>query len=257
MVRQDLWNREETILALNLYFQTPYGRIHGGNNDIRELSEITGRSRGSVGRKMQNLAGLDPVQIARGIKGLTHYSKLDKEIFAEFSNNWAELAFESQRIKAEKKHTTVEKEVEFEEEKWKSRSGVDVIRSAKTRSGQNFFRNVVLNNFDWQCAISGIDVPELLRASHIVPWSKNVQARVDPSNGLCLSALYDAAFDKGLIAVSLEHRILISNKLKKNASKIYFQEHFEKLDGLELRAPSKFFINKDFLQHHLDVIFDK
>lgn len=252
-----MWNREETILAFNLYFQTPYGRIHGGNEDIVELSRITGRSLGSVGRKMQNLASLDPVQKARGIKGLSNHSKLDEKIFEEFSNNWEELSFESQRIKAEKKHTTVEKEVELQEAKWQNRSGVDVIRSVKTRSGQTFFRNAVLNNFDWQCAITGIDVPELLRASHIVPWSKNIQTRVDPSNGLCLSALYDAAFDKGFIGISLDHKILVSNKLKKKTAKLYFQEHFGKLEGVELRPPSKFFINEEFLQHHLNLIFDK
>ncbi len=257
MARQDLWNREETILAFNLYFQTPYGRIHGGNEDIVELSKITGRSLGSVGRKMQNLASLDPVQKARGIKGLSNHSKLDEEIFKEFSNNWEELSFDSQRIKAERKQTTVEREVEIQESKWLNRSGLDVIRSVKTRSGQTFFRNAVLNNFDWQCAISGIDVPELLRASHIVPWSKNIQARVDPSNGLCLSALYDAAFDKGFIGISLDYKILISNKLKKKKAKVYFHEHFGKLEGIGLRAPSKFFINKEFLEHHLDLIFDK
>ena len=206
---------------------------------------------------MQNLASFDPVQQARGIKGLSHASKLDEEIFNEFVNNWAELAFESERILAEKQHISLEEKVEIDEQKWQSRSGRDVIRSVKVRVGQNFFRDAVLNNFDSKCAICSINIPEMLRASHIVPWSKNEQDRVNPENGLCLSSLYDDAFDKGFIGVNTEYKIILADKLKKRNKEPYFQEHFGKIEGMPISPPSKFFPRGEFLEYHLDKIFNK
>ena len=254
---QDNWTREQTILAFNLYFRIPYGTIHGGNPKIRELAEIVERSAGAVGRKMQNLASFDPVQQARGIKGLSHASKLDQIIWNEFVNNWEGLAFESERILAEKQHISLEEKVEIDEQKWQSRSGRDVIRSVKVRVGQNFFRDAVLNNFDSKCAICGINIPELLRASHIVPWSKNEQARVNPENGLCLSSLYDDAFDKGFIGVNTEYKVILADKLKKRNKEPYFLEYFGEIEGIEIRPPSKFFPRGEFLEYHLAKIFNK
>ncbi|GAB3029916.1 HNH endonuclease [Spirosoma pulveris] len=257
MARTDLWTREETILAFNLYFKIPYGTIHGGNPKVRELAELIGRSKGSVGRKMQNLASFDPVQQTRGIKGLSHASKLDAEIFKEFVSNWAELAYESEKILAEKRHIPLEEKVESDEHEWQNRSGKDVVRSVKTRVGQNFFRSAVLNNFDSKCAISGINIPEMLRASHIVPWSKDERTRVNPENGLCLSSLYDDAFDRGFIGVSTDYKVILAEKLKRRSKEPYFQEHFGKIDNIAIRYPSKFFPRKEFLEYHLDQIFDK
>lgn len=244
-------------MAFNLYFKIPYGTIHGGNPKVRELAELIGRSKGSVGRKMQNLASFDPVQQARGIKGLSHASKLDVEIFNEFVSNWAELAYESEKILAEKHHIPLEEKVEIDEYEWQNRSGKDVVRSVKTRVGQNFFRSTVLNNFDSKCAISGINIPEMLRASHIVPWSKDERARVNPENGLCLSSLYDDAFDRGFIGVSTDYKVILAEKLKRRSKEPYFQEHFGKIDNIAIRQPSKFFPRKEFLEYHLDQIFDK
>lgn len=257
MARTDLWTREQTILAFNLYFKIPYGTIHGKNPKLLELAGLIGRRPGGLGRKMQNLASFDPVQQARGIKGLTHASKLDEEIFNEFLGNWEALAVESERILAERQHISLEEKVEIDEAKWQSRSGRDVVRSVKVRAGQNFFREIVLNNFDSQCAISGINIPQLLRASHIVPWSKDEKARVNPENGLCLSALYDLAFDQGFIGVDTSYKVILADKLKKRKNESFYQEHFGKLAGIEIRPPSKFFPRKEFLEYHLNEIFNK
>jgi predicted restriction endonuclease len=52
-----------------------------------------------------------------------------------------------------------------------------------------------------RCPLTGISEPALLRASHIVPWSDCDDAqRLDVHNGLLLSALWDAAFDQGLVS---------------------------------------------------------
>ena len=71
-----------------------------------------------------------------------------------------------------------------------------------------------MSNYSAKCAISGIDIPELLNASHIIPWSKNTKERLNPANGICLSKLYDAAFDKGLIGIKKDYSIILSKRIK-------------------------------------------
>ncbi|GLK44025.1 MULTISPECIES: HNH endonuclease [Novosphingobium] len=74
-------------------------------------------------------------------------------------------------------------------------------RVQKVRIGQDRFRSAVLNYWNSTCPLTGITVPELLRASHIIPWARceNDQERLNVHNGLLLSSLWDAAFDAGLI----------------------------------------------------------
>ena len=66
-----------------------------------------------------------------------------------------------------------------------------------------------------KCAITGIDIPDLLLASHIIPWSKNEEERLNPENGICLSPLYDRAYDKGYIGINEKFEVLLSKDLKK------------------------------------------
>ncbi len=82
---------------------------------------------------------------------------------------------------------------------------------ARARIGQGKFRQDLLSRFDGRCAVSGLDRPELLRASHIKPWagSSNVE-RLDPNNGLLLSAAYDAAFDARLISFAEDGSLLLA-----------------------------------------------
>ena len=69
------------------------------------------------------------------------------------------------------------------------------------RIGQNVFRDALMDYWGGRCPLTGITEPGLLRASHIVPWSDCDDAqRLDVHNGLLLSALWDAAFDQGLVS---------------------------------------------------------
>jgi predicted restriction endonuclease len=64
--------------------------------------------------------------------------------------------------------------------------------------------------------MSGLSDSRLLIASHIVPWSSDKQIRLNPSNGLCLSAIHDRAFDKGLMTLSDDLKIVISEWKRKH-----------------------------------------
>jgi hypothetical protein len=91
-------------------------------------------------------------------------------------------------------------------------------RSVIQRIGQDVFRAALLDYWDSRCPLTGITDPALLRASHIVSWSDcNDEQRLDIHNGLLLSALWDAAFDQGLVSFADDGAPLIGPKLSKAA----------------------------------------
>jgi len=95
--------------------------------------------------------------------------------------------------------------------------GTEREQLVKQRIGQDVFRDALLKYWKGCCAISSINVPEMLRASHIKPWAdcENDSDRLNVYNGLLLSANYDALFDKGLITFDDAGLIIYSNKLTK------------------------------------------
>lgn len=135
--------------------------------------------------------------------------------------------------------------------------GETKIREVKTRINQSVFRKMVLANYGTKCAISGIDIPELLFASHIIPWSVNRRERLNPENGICFSPLYDKAFDKGLIGVNQNYQVLISKDLKKKEKNPFYKKYFFHLDNFKISLPKNYLPKLEFLEYHLDTIFSK
>jgi hypothetical protein len=83
------------------------------------------------------------------------------------------------------------------------------------RIGQDIFRAALMDYWEARCPITGITDPALLRASHIVPWSECDDAqRLDVHNGLLLSALWDAAFDTGLVSFANDGTVLTNLELR-------------------------------------------
>jgi hypothetical protein len=84
----------------------------------------------------------------------------------------------------------------------------------EARLGQGDFRADLMKRWNGVCAVTGCAVPEVLRASHIKPWknSRNKE-RLDPANGLLLSANIDALFDSGLITFGRDGRMLVSKSV--------------------------------------------
>jgi hypothetical protein len=77
------------------------------------------------------------------------------------------------------------------------------------RIGQDVFRAALMDYWGGRCPITGITDPALLRASHVVPWAECDDAqRLDVHNGLLLSALWDAAFDAGLVSFADDGTVL-------------------------------------------------
>ena len=91
-------------------------------------------------------------------------------------------------------------------------------------------------------------------ASHIVPWSSDKANRLNPSNGLCLSAIHDKAFDRGLIAISDDYEVILSVELKRN-NDAFVAQVFLPLEGRKIELPEKFTPNVAFLARHREEIF--
>lgn len=136
-----------------------------------------------------------------------------------------------------------------------TKEGSDAISQTKRRIGQSYFRRMVLANYGGRCALTGIDIPQLLLASHIIPWSNNEKERLNPCNGICLSALYDRAFDQGLIGFDLHYRTILSNHIKENEGKEYYEKYFAPIANKKLAMPLVYKPDTRFLERHMDEIF--
>lgn len=255
--KQNLWSKEEYILAFNLYLKIDFGKTHTGNPRVRELAELIGRTPAAVVMRLGNFASVDPYHQQRGVGGLKNVSKLTHIIWDEFFHNQEDLVFESERILAQWQHKKLEEKYSEALFDIKDLKGEDKIRAVKTRVNQSVFREMVLTNYSSKCALTGIDIPDLLYASHIMPWSKNEKERLNPENGICLSALYDKAFDKGYISFDDNYKVLMASSLKKNELKEYYPKHFAVIENSTLLHPIKYRPNTEFLEYHRDVIFDK
>ena len=139
-----------------------------------------------------------------------------------------------------------------------TKEGEDQLSIAKRRKGQDYFRRMILANYGGRCALTGISVPQLLLASHIIPWAdkSHKKDRLNPCNGICLSALYDKAFDKGLFTISPDdYTIQLSSALREYGTQEYFDKQFGSISGKQITMPIEHKPNRDFLAYHRDHVF--
>jgi putative restriction endonuclease len=254
-MRNPNWTRVQLILALNLYLETEYRKITQKNPEIIALADRIGRTAGAVSFKLSNLASLDPAVKREGKKGHSNAGKATEEIFEEFQNNREALIFESESILANMQGISLEKKYEAQLPNISALTGETRDRYVKTRVNQNVFRKMILTNYQSKCAVTGIDLPQLLIASHILPWAENKAERLNPENGICLSSLYDKAFDQHLISFDEDYRMILSKNLKEHCTKDYYQAHFGKLEGQEMILPSRGLPSVEFLGAHRNKIF--
>lgn len=255
--KQNFWSEEEYILAFNLYLKIDFGKTHTGNPKVKELAQLIGRTPAAVVMRLGNFASIDPYHQQRGVGGLKNVSKFTQIIWDRFFQNQEDLVFESERILAQRQHKKLEEKYSEALFDINDLKGEDKVRAVKTRVNQSVFREMILTNYSSKCALTGIDIPDLLYASHIMPWSKHEKERLNPENGICLSALYDKAFDKGYISFDDNYKVLIAPSLKKNEPKEYYPTHFAPIENSTLLQPVKYRPSRVFLEYHRDVIFDR
>ena len=244
------WERQETLAAFNLYCRMPFSKANSREPRIVALAEKIGRTPASLYMKMANLAKHDPKK--KG--GLGHTSKLDGQIWEDFFNDPESVMYESEEAVAHYEGTPLEERAELVGDDAQLPDGREKERIVRVRVNQAFFRSAVLAAYDNSCCITGLAAPELLNASHIIPWRED-RERLNPSNGLCLNALHDRAFDRGLITIRPSGIIAVSEQLREKAETCKESAFVVGRDGGEIRMPEKFKPAAKFLEWHGENIF--
>ncbi len=262
------WTRQHFLIALNLYYKLPFGKLDSKNRLIIDVAQKLGRSSNSLAMKLCNFASLDPVQKARGIRGLTGATKQDRKMWAEFRDDLGTLGTESEQMLHDLFTDDEEREVDFlQRDRVRLESSVSLVvptgptermATVKVRRGQQFFRQSILNAYGIRCCISGIQVPRLLVASHIKPWRDFPDDRLSPRNGLCLSIMHDAAFDSGLITLDEDYCVLLSNRMKGYFPQQVLEQNFVPFEGKAIRLPDKVAEpDAGFLTFHRESVFQR
>ena len=232
------WTREQTILAFHFYCQTPFGQLHAKNKKIIELAALIGRTPGALAMKCVNIASIDPAIRESGRAGLSNASALDREVWEEFHANWDGLVEQAESLR-----TFLLQEREIPQAQAEGESvdftGETRIALVKQRVKQAFFRRSVLSSYGGKCCISGVSDSRFLVASHIVAWKDDASNRLNPANGLCLSAIHDKAFDNHLFSLSDDHRIILSQSLRATRDQ-FLRDVFWKLDDTRIELPERF-----------------
>lgn len=248
------WTREHLLPVLHLYTELPFGQLHGRNPHVKELADWLGRTHASVAMKLTNLSSLDPAITSTGRSGLPGASKLDKAVWAEFQSNWDEMALASsqayERLAIDHRVVPALELAAFELERPVFGEGRTRTTWTEVRTNQARFRKSVLANYEERCCISGLAVKGLLVASHIVPWSEDTHNRLNPQNGLCLSVLHDRAFDLGLITITRDYRVRLSNSIATQKADAFLLDSLLRFDGAEIQMPIRYRPAPPFLEAH-------
>lgn len=132
-----------------------------------------------------------------------------------------------------------------------SAQGKERLTQTRVRINQSTFRKWVVANYQGQCCITGLDIVKVLEAGHISGWDCDIENRMNPSNGICLSATYHKAFDAHLISFDDDYRLVLSPSLKECCTHEIHKEYFLAYEGVKMRMPIRFLPDKTLLADHL------
>ena len=228
MARNNAWTREQLIMALNVYCKIPFKDVKEWHPVIQKYAPLIGRTPVALKMKVGNFGRFDPVLKAKGIVGLSNGSKVDEVIWNEFWGNAEKLAYESEKLFAERAGKTVEEYADidtFAIPKGKER---EVI--VRQRVNQNFFREAVLTAYLNQCCITGINNTVLLEACHISGWA-------DDGICECLGKLYKQEQTRQMLASAKDEKFL---------------SYLRGIQGQSIIMPEKFSPDRELLSKHYE-----
>ena len=248
------WTREQLLVAFALYCRIPFAKISSRHPDIIRVAAAIGRTPAALSMKMDNIASLDPAVTSKGHKGLRAASANDRAMWEEMTSDWERFAVECERalLATEAMPETIVEQAMPDYDDLPI--GEDRVVQSTTRIGQRFFRAAVMSAYNEQCCITGLAIPTLLQASHIIPWQHDRANRTNPRNGLLLSVLHHKAFDAGLLTIKDDMTVRVSRE-HTAASGEFFSAAIAAYDGRPIRLPEKFVPDRDFLAHHREHIF--
>jgi putative restriction endonuclease len=230
------WTSIEVREALALYLVTDFGRFHSRNPDIMRLATRLDRTASAVALKLTNLAALDD---SLPQKGMANASATDRAVWAEFLQNPLDVEAAYTRQTAPPLREVAEAPAQFDH------LGGQTTRVIQARRGQALFRDMVLTSYKSRCALTGAEDPRILNASHILPWSDHPDHRMWPTNGICLNALHDRAFDRHLISFDADWRMMIAPQVPVETRRL-----LERVTDGRLRMPGRFQPDAGFMARH-------
>ncbi|MEF8727896.1 MAG: HNH endonuclease [Accumulibacter sp.] len=250
------WSREQLLVAYYLYCRMPFGKMHSRNPEIVRYAESIGRTPAALAMKLTNIASLDPEITGTGRRGLAGASAADRAIWDEMQSDWERFAVETQTAVSRLITTDAERPSDIDDDNATADyGGTNKTITSSARVGQAFFRRAVLSAYQYRCCITGMAIPQLLVASHIVPWRVDAANRLNPRNGLCLSMLHDKAFDVGIICVTESLTVQVSRRFQ-DSKNPFFDKALLAYKGHPISLPEKFQPNLDFLAYHRENIFE-
>ncbi|PKR56080.1 HNH endonuclease [Thalassospira marina] len=257
------WSEPELLVALKIYFELEFGQFHQRQPRIIEVAKLLDRTPSSLAMKLGNFASLDPAMNGKGLSGA---SSADREIMRSFLADAqttiarAEITLE-ELLAAGHRHPKADDQMprnQFSEDMSAFAGQVpkvtETVAMRKTRVGQPFFRTAVLSGYRHRCGVCALNIPELLVASHIIPWSQDPGLRLRPDNGISLCAIHDKAFDLGFWSLDSKLRIQLSSRLIQLGSEIE-NLYFGKFDGAGLILPDRFVPKAEFIEWHRNNVF--
>jgi putative restriction endonuclease len=249
------WKRAHTLAAFHLYTLLPFGKLSQYTAEVQELARWEGRTPSSLAMKLVNFASLDPQITRTGRVGLRGATLQDRALWAELQDNWDRVAEEAARAYTDMalSHGVAGDDALISEvDEPKDGEGLTRSATVQVRINQARFRKAVVSSYDSTCCISGLRHPKLVVASHIIPWSQDTRNRLNPRNGLCLSALHDRAFDQGLLTVMPDFRVRVSPSLVSNKGTSTLLNSLVYCDGQTIAMPQKFAPAPEFLAWHAE-----
>ncbi len=251
----DRWSEKETLFLFKVFLTEPRKDLQTGSPRLETLSKaITGRTSDAIHLKLEEIRCNAP--------GYTDYGRKPRNTSKIVIGIWESLANDyDATIKR-----IYDAELQGPDGKVDTKTflldeispGIDVPYESTRREGQQMFRRLVAENYERKCCITGISTPELLVASHIKPWADSSPTeRTDPRNGLYLNRLHDGLFDRLLMTLDEDMRIVYSDDVRKNNSEEIFESFFGKSENHRLRSASKYEPDETLIAYHRERAYKK
>lgn len=250
--QNEMWTKDETVLALALYCKIPFNQIHKEHPQVIELSKLIGRTPDDVSVKMGGFGQFDEKLAKRGINSISCEGELDRAVWDEYHLNMQALSETVDRIPYMQEFMNNDTSLET------LPVGGTRVSVVRARVNQGFFRSAVLSAYNKKCCVTGLDAPSLLVAAHIKSWSESdpQTERTNPCNGLSLNVLHHEAFDNGIFTIDTDYRIWVSKKAKDNYTSEAFRDFFQKYEGQSITLPERFLPSKAMIEYHNSRLID-
>lgn len=248
------WTHDQLLAAFFMYMQLKPEELQTATPTMERFAKAVKKPKQAIAAKLRALAQLDPVLASHAKRASDNVTPLDQAVWDEFKNNWTQttlMAGESfEAIAGSYWDATESSQIATGDATLIFKEGQTRGAIVEVRRNQYVFRKAVLNSYASTCCVSGLKDERLLIASHIVPWSQDQKNRLNPQNGLCLSALHDRAYDQGLITVLPNRTVRVHPDLKSQKGDAFLSDALLKYDKQGILLPGRFRPDERFLRDH-------